>query len=50
MLIDQKIINKILEENKDLTYSFVKDILISLGEVKSGEVEPYKFGQRTDVT
>ena len=37
-------IGKILEENKDLTYDFVKNVLISLEEVKSGNVEPYKFG------
>lgn len=36
-------IGKISEENPDLTYSMIKEILISLEEVNAGETEPYEF-------
>lgn len=36
-------IGKIAEENPDLPYSFIKDILLSLQEVKNNEVTPYEF-------
>lgn len=36
-------IGKIAEENPDLTYEMIKDILISLQEVEEGKVEPYIF-------
>ena len=36
-------IGKIAEENPDLPYSFIKDILISLQEQKDNEVTPYEF-------
>jgi len=37
-------IGKIAEENPDLPYRFIKDILIALEEVEDGQVTPYKFG------
>jgi hypothetical protein len=37
-------IGKISEENPDLPYSFIKDILLAQREVLSGDVTPYEFG------
>jgi hypothetical protein len=37
-------IGKIAEENPDLPYSFIKDILIAKKELEDGQVTPYKFG------
>lgn len=37
-------IGKIVEDNPDLPYEFIKDILISLEDVKAGNVTEYKFG------
>ena len=37
-------IGRIVEENPDLPYSFIKDILFSLEEIKSEKPIPYKFG------
>ena len=37
-------IGRIAEENPDLPYSFIKDILISLEEMKSEKPAPYQFG------
>ena len=37
-------IGRIAEENPDLPYSFIKDILISLEEAKTEKPIPYKFG------
>lgn len=34
-------IGKIVEDNPDLTYEFIKDILAGLEEVKAGNVEDY---------
>ena len=34
-------IGKIAEENPDLTYDFIKNILIALEEADAGELEPY---------
>jgi hypothetical protein len=36
-------IGKIAEENPDLPYSFIKDILFSLEETKEKKLEEYKF-------
>ena len=36
-------IGKIAEENPDLSYNFIKDILFSLREVDNGEIETYSF-------
>ncbi|RZB34607.1 MAG: hypothetical protein SRB1_00375 [Desulfobacteraceae bacterium Eth-SRB1] len=37
-------IGKCAEENTDLTYSLIKDILIGLAELEQGESSEYKFG------
>lgn len=36
-------IGKLAEENPDLTYADIKDILIALEEKKLGDVTEYKF-------
>jgi len=37
-------IGKISEENPDLPYSFIKDILLAKQEAENGDVTPYEFG------
>jgi len=37
-------IGKCAEENPDLTYSLIKEILIGLVELEEGEFSEYKFG------
>ena len=37
-------IGKCAEENPDLTYSLIKDILIGLAELEQGESSEYKLG------
>jgi len=37
-------IGKCAEENPDLTYHLIKDILFGLEELEQGEVSEYKFG------
>lgn len=37
-------IGKCAEENPDLTYSLIKEILIGLEELAKGESSEYKFG------
>ncbi len=37
-------IGKCAEENPDLTYSMIKEILVGLEELKQGECSEYKFG------
>jgi len=37
-------IGKIAEENPDLSYEFIKDILVGQQEAREGAVTPYKFG------
>jgi len=37
-------IGKCAEENPDLTFSLIKDILIGLEELKQDEKSEYKFG------
>ncbi len=37
-------IGKCAEENPDLTYALIKEILIGLEEVEQGERSEYKFG------
>ncbi len=39
-------IGKIAEENPDLTYEFIKNILIAQQEAKSGKLEPYIFSKK----
>ena len=36
---------KCAEENPDLTYSLIKDILIGVEELEQGEKSEYKFGK-----
>ena len=38
-------IGKCAEENPDLTYSLIKEILIGLAELEAGESSKYTFGQ-----
>jgi len=40
----QERLEKIAEENPDLPLGFIRDVLISIDEVKQGLVEPYQFG------
>ena len=37
-------IGKIAEENPDLTYQFIKEILLAQVELQEDEVTPYTFG------
>ena len=37
-------IGKMAEENPDLPYSFLKDILLARQEVADGDIIPYEFG------
>jgi len=37
-------IGKCAEENPDLTYNLIKDILLGLEELEHGGVSEYKFG------
>ena len=37
-------IGRIAEENPDLPYEFIKDILMSMEEAKLEKPTPYKFG------
>jgi len=37
-------IGKIAEENPDLSYSFIKDILLSKAEQEDKQVIPFEFG------
>lgn len=38
-------IGKIAEENPDLPYNFIKDILLALDEIPSDKLEEYSFTQ-----
>ena len=38
-------IGELAEDNPDLPFSFIQDILIGLEQVKNGEVTPYIFGE-----
>jgi hypothetical protein len=37
-------VGKCAEENPDLTYSLIKEILIGLAELEAGESSEYRFG------
>jgi hypothetical protein len=37
-------IGKCAEENPDLTYNLIKEILIGIAELEQGESSEYKFG------
>lgn len=38
-------IGKIAEENPDLNFNLIKDLLISQAEIENGQVNEYKFGK-----
>ncbi|MBN1683923.1 MAG: hypothetical protein JW855_00545 [Gammaproteobacteria bacterium] len=38
-------LGQLVEENPDMPYSFIQNILISLEEVKNNRVENYMFGE-----
>ena len=40
-------IKQIMQDNPDLSYEFVRQLLIAQAEVAAGKVEPFKFGWRT---
>lgn len=39
-------IGKIAEENPDLSYEFIKNILIAREEVEEGKLKPYRFDEK----
>ena len=39
-------IGQIVEDNPDLPYHFIQNILLGVEEFKSGQVEPYIFDER----
>lgn len=41
-------IGKVAEENPDLPYEFIKDVLLALQQVDEGDTEPYEFGWHGD--
>jgi len=38
-------IGQVAEDNPDLSYSFIKDILIAQQEVKANQLSDYQFGE-----
>lgn len=38
-------IGKIAEDNPDLSYAFIQNILIGMEEVKNNQLENYQFGE-----
>ncbi len=41
-------IGKLAEENPDLPYEFVQQILLAMQDVEDGDLEPYEFGWHGD--
>jgi hypothetical protein len=41
-------IGKIAEENPDLTYEFIKNLLIALEQAQAGKVEPYSLDDNNE--
>lgn len=37
-------IGRLAEENPDLSYSFLKEILLGMSEATGGELSPFQFG------
>jgi len=37
-------LGKMAEENPDLPFSFIQEVMLSQAEVEHGQLEPYKFG------
>jgi hypothetical protein len=42
-------IGEIAEDNPDLPFAFIQDILIGLEQVKEGDVSPYIFGEGNSI-
>jgi hypothetical protein len=42
-IISKALIEKLAEENPDLTYAFIKNILIAQQEAAAGRLEEYHF-------
>ena len=40
-------IGKIVEENPELSYEFIRDCLIAIAEIENGLVDDYEFGDKT---
>ncbi len=38
-------IGQLVEENPDLPYHFIHDLLLGIGECKASQIEPYIFGE-----
>ena len=38
-------IGEIAEDNPDMPFSFIQDILIGIEQTKEGDIFPYKFGE-----
>lgn len=38
-------IGELVEENPDLSFSFIKEILLGMEELKAGQIEPYSFDE-----
>ncbi len=39
-------IGKVAEENPDLSYEYIKKLLIAQEEARSAQLEPYNFGDK----
>ncbi len=37
-------LGKIVEENPDLPFSFIREVMLSHEEAEQGKLEPYQFG------
>lgn len=37
-------ITQIMQDNPDLSYEFVRELLIAQVEIRAGKVEPFEFG------
>ncbi|MGO3756447.1 MULTISPECIES: hypothetical protein [Psychrobacter] len=37
-------INQIMQDNPDLSYEFIRQLLIAQTEIEIGQVTPFKFG------
>lgn len=38
-------IRQIMQDNPDLSYEFVRQLLIAQAEINAGKVEPFEFGK-----
>jgi hypothetical protein len=43
LVMSQCIIDKIIEENPDLSLQIIREILVAKAEIEAGEVSEYKF-------